>query len=264
METGFIIPSHINNELTFSVLKKTIDNAHLLYPTYSIIVIDDFSPEPLLYKLQEYSYVKVVMSHQKGLGELLPYYYLYHNKPFDRAIIIHDNNILCKEIPNIETINFIKFIKSFDTNKVEWGRTAIPVTEYSQKNNIITYDEMINDFANKMFTNIRFYDYFKEIYPQKEKWLICFGVQSVITYDFLKELQDKTNIIDLFPFIKTRMHRVLMECIFAIACFYTGKLNMENCSCLGKWGTPPMHWAVTDDGFSVVQDEWMIRYHFSR
>ena len=50
---------------------------------------------------------------------------------------------------------------------------------------------------------------------------------SIISYDYLNKLQEKTNLFSLMPFIKNRRDRMCIESIFAIACFYTGCISVE-------------------------------------
>ena len=56
-------------------------------------------------------------------------------------------------------------------------------------------------------------------YLEKEKWLGCFGIMSVITYDFLNILVDKYNIFSLLNVVKTREDRCSLERIFSILCY---------------------------------------------
>jgi len=62
-------------------------------------------------------------------------------------------------------------------------------------------------------------------FPRPDKWYGCFGAQSYINHDFLLQINNKYNIINLVRTIKNRSDRCCLERI--IGCiFFTESNNL--------------------------------------
>jgi len=140
-----------------------------------------------------YVIVFLVESEYKGCGELLGYYYFYKYKLFDKAVIMHDSVFIQNRI-DFESINKVKFLWHFLHNWDEW----------KQEKSLLC----------KLYNPEALLDY----YDKTEKWYGCFGVMSVIDYNFLQVLVDKYNLFNLLHFIKNRMDRCNTERVFGLLC----------------------------------------------
>ena len=82
---------------------------------------------------------------------------------------------------------------------------------------------------------------------KKQYWKGCFGLMSVIEYDFLKKL---SVLFVLMDHIKSRRHRCCLERIFAVMCFYHYPPLMRNPSFLGDIQYEyPQKWDYTFDRY---------------
>lgn len=64
-------------------------------------------------------------------------------------------------------------------------------------------------------------EFINDFYDNKE-WYGCFGVQTIITYNFICKIQEKYKIFNLITFIDNRNKRMCFERIFSVLC------TMEN------------------------------------
>lgn len=244
-EFGIVIPSLIINDKTLNALIHQIELLHSYYPYTQIVIIDDYSVINLQEVLSKYSFIIVILSFQKGLAELLPYYYLYYYHIFHKMLFISDKYFM-KDKLDVSSINSIKFIRYSNNHLTDWSIIEEPLTEYNIANGIKTHDDKILDLMKQCYkVDHPFYKYFLNIYFQKEKWVVCFSIMSVITITYLIKLQSLTNIMCIFPNIKTRRDRMAMESIFAIACLYTGEIDMNDISYHGIWKN--MQWNENGD-----------------
>ena len=201
---GFIFTRHVNSNETNEYWKECIRCIRKHYQNNIIMVIDDNSSvEYITNDNVDLRNCFIIQSEYPKRGEILAYYYFYKYKLFEKAVIIHDSVFLQQDISQeVNSVNNVNFLWHF-------------------KN---PYDD---NFATEMFFISQLkYDYNQEnitsltnIYLQREKWLGCFGVMSVITYNFLNILVDKYNIFNLLNVVKTREDRCSLERIFAILCY---------------------------------------------
>lgn len=190
---GFIFTRHIIDNKTNEYWKENIKCIRQFYKN-DIIIIDDKSNDNFVENFAKDDSITIIKSDFPGVGELLPYYYLYINKYFDKAIIIHDSTFIQKDIGKTEGINFLwNFSHKWDNDK-----KTINIIE---KSNMNYKDEIIH------------------YYKQKELWTGCFGLQTVIEYNFVVLLQGKFNIFSLIRVIKNRQDRCCIERIFGVLCF---------------------------------------------
>lgn len=225
--TGFIIPSYIASEKHLDILREGIRKIRL-YHDYPIVIINDHSPIDISALSRDFNNVTIELSLMKARGEMNPYLHYYVNKYFDTAIIIHDSMHLKKKLENIDKITDFKFIRYFTNHRLHWAFIPEPQTDYNKRFAIKNHDDLVFRLIEKIKDkNKSFYDFCKGIYYKKDEWIGCFGIQSIMSWNFLNELQAKTNVLDLMEFMKDRRDRMAMESIFALACLYVKDSNLE-------------------------------------
>jgi len=266
-EFGIIIISYQINDNTFIVLKKGIEHIIELYPNVPIIVIDDYSPIPIKNRLESYSNVKVALSDKKGLAEIAPYIYMNNYKPFKKVLILHDKYHILKPIDLLYSEQPIRFVKYANNHIRDWSNIEESPTEYNIINNIRTHDDKIIDFVKNTYdVNHPFYEYFMNIYSNKQEWTVCLGIMSFITLEFIEELQEKTNLMNIIEKLNDRRDRMVLESLFTIQCLYTGKIDLTtiyNTAIYGEWGLN-MQWKKDENDISYVSDNTCNCYHFGR
>jgi hypothetical protein len=217
---GFIIPSYVATQEHYNILKEGVQKIRQFH-NWPIIIINDHSPWNIN-DLTCIPNIKIELSLKKGGGEMNPYLHYYLNHYFDIAIIIHDSMHLNCKLKNINEIDTVKFLRHFTIHRMLWEKIEEPITEYNKTNNIKNHDDLINHLVDITAKNAnpKFHNFFATIYPQKNVWVGCWGVQSIITWQFLDKLHKKTNFLDFVDVIKNRRDRMAMESIFALACLY--------------------------------------------
>jgi len=205
---GFIMIRHINSKETaqywlnsYICLRKYYNNP--------ILIIDDNSDEKFLNE-QHINLIdcKIIKSEFIGGGEILPYYYFYKLKPFEKAIIIHDSVFINQYI---DFSNSNIFLWHFDTHAYDDDNLALSIMS-KLKNS----EELI------------------KFYLQKNMWVGCFGVMSIITLETINLINDKYDLLILVNIIKNRNDRMILERIMATIMFKELCLKKENVSIFGE------------------------------
>jgi len=194
---GFIILRHVNSELTNNYWKESYKCIRKFYPNNKIVIIDDNSDYKLINEEEKLINCEIIKSEFPKRGELLPYYYFYKNRFFDKAIIIHDSVFIQKYINfNNDNNNNVKFLWHFrNRNYDDHENTKILISKLNNKDRLL------------------------DIYLNNGNWLGCFGVMSVIKHDFLKQIVDKYSLFNLIDYILCRNNRCSLERIFAVVCY---------------------------------------------
>lgn len=201
-QPGFIILRHVNNEVTNYYWNHCYDCIRKYYPENLILILDDNSnynyiTERTLYK------TTIINSEYHGRGELLPYYYYLDNKLFDTAFIIHDSAFINTYIDL--NVNKYKIMWEFEH---EWD-------QIEDETNMI---KLFNDKELLCF------------YENKDLWKGCFGGMTIITHDYLMQINNKYDISKLLECVLTRYNRCSFERV--LACLL--QKNEPNKSLLGN------------------------------
>jgi hypothetical protein len=216
---GFVITRHVKSEETNKLWLMCIQQIRKFHPLQKIIIIDDNS---------NYDFVKnetnldltnciTIDSEFKGRAELLPYYYFYKNKWFDKMIFIHDSVFINKKI-DVSNIKDVKFLWYFDGGEGDGPDTPIHI------------EKLIN------YTNTNYTNEFISLYHNSNKWKGCWGVMSVIEYNYLKYLADKYNFLELINHITNRFDRGTLERIFGIMCNFENPNMINDISNISIYG----------------------------
>ena len=189
MSLGFIILRCVNTKVTDSYWIECYNCIRKFYPTNKIIIIDDNSDYTLVSNHVELEYTTVINSEFKGAGEILPYYYYLKNNLFDRAVVLHDSVFIQK---HVDFGTFDRFLWEFNNHSFD---------------NIPDETRLINAIGYDNENLLKFY--------HDQKWYGCFGVMSIISFNFLTLLDKKYNFLNLVTLIKNRQDRMALERVFA-------------------------------------------------
>ena len=185
---GFIILRHIFDEKTDRYWQLCYDKIREFYPENPIMIVDDNSNPTYVTTNKQLDNTFIVQSEYPKRGELLPYIYYLKHKFCDSVCIVHDSVYFQKKLDL--TVNKYKFLWEFEHH---WDQIK---------------DET---FMIATFDNVPLY----EFYRNKRLWKGCFGAMSIITHDFLSEVNSKFNLERLIPAIQTRYNRCSFERVIA-------------------------------------------------
>jgi hypothetical protein len=189
MSFGFIILRHVTTEQTNKLWTECYDCIRQFYPFNKILIIDDFSDYKYIDTNKPLSDTLIIQTEFKGRGELLPYYYYLQNKLFDYAVIIHDSVFIQKHI-YFKREN--QFIWSFEHH----------------------WDHLYH--YTKLISKLKHQEIISSVLKNINLWKGCFGVMSVITHDFLCDMNNTFNIANLIESTVSREDRMCLERVFAV------------------------------------------------
>ena len=191
MTNGFIILRHVNNKDTDMYWKLCYKSIRKYYLENYIMIIDDNSNYDILDTVYEKTLynTKIIKSEYPGRGELLPYYYYLHNKLFDTAVIIHDSVFINSKLDM--SVNKYKLLWEFEHN---WDQ---PIDEIQMIKLLNNSKELLDFHFNRAL------------------WKGCFGGMSIITHDYLTEINNNYDLSKLLPYVKTRYNRMSFERVIA-------------------------------------------------
>lgn len=198
---GFIILRNIINSTTNEYWKECYRCIRRLYPDNRILIIDDnsnkrFTSNELL------NNTMIIESEFPKRGEFLPYYYYLRTNFCEKVVILHDSMFIKKYINFNSLVNDYRILIHFGKEFIN-DRESFP----SQLNMLRALNSpKLNNFYNKKDNNY---------------WSGCFGSMSVITYNYLKQIDDEFRLEKLIPVIKNRIDRCGFERI--IGCLLQSK-----------------------------------------
>lgn len=216
VDFGFIIIRYVINDETNSFWTKCYKSIRKFYKN-KIVIIDDNSKKQFIKDIPLENTI-IVNSEYPKRGELLPYYYYYHNKYFDRAVVFHDG---------IEVKRYYNYGNIFNYNG--YGKL------FSFENKSYKIDL---DFFKTYCDNIKNGDKILKYHEENINNLTgCFGIMYVIDYDFLVNIEKEYNFLNLINHINTRKKRQTLE-RFSATLFkkYCIDNNIKTCEyILGKF-----------------------------
>jgi len=183
---GFIILRNVNSEKTNKYWIECYTCIRKFYPTNKILIIDDNSNTDFLTEIP-LTNTEIINSEFKNCGELLPYIYYLKHKFEERVVVLHDSVFIRKHI--------------------DFGTDNISLWEADLN------DKDVHDIAllKKLSNSHVLIDLY-----HSNKWKVCFGGMSVISYDFLVELNSKYNFSNLIDYITCRKDRMAFERILGL------------------------------------------------
>jgi len=212
---GIIILRHVKNIEQNKLWYFSYECARKIYPNIKIMIVDDNSDYEYITNQNKLINTIIIRSEYSGRGELLPYYYLFKTKIFDKALIIHDTSFICNYI-NIDINDNIKFL---------WQ-----VSHY--------YDELLAGYKidNTMNKPVLKYlnhsddllTYYNRRNEENPPWYGVFGVMSIVKRSFINVLHTKYNLFNVFNYVKVRRNRAEMERIFGLLCCYENNISDKN------------------------------------
>jgi len=191
-DIGFIISRCVKTKEHNFLYKECYNAIRKYHPNVKIVFIDDNTDKAIL-ENYPMTNVEIIQSEYPGAGEYLPYYYLLQRKLFKKAVLMQDSMILQTEIP-FDTVGSYKFLFYYTPAEMD-----------KPPNDLIEKTKVPNELLS--------------VYTDR-KWVGCWGSSIIITYDFLKKIEDEVGILCWKDLINNRDMRISLETAIALVCIY--------------------------------------------
>ena len=260
---GFIIPTKIDNIHVLERVKTNLSSIISLYPSNKIVLINDGSSENLdQLLLNKNITILNVPNGKQGKGEFLPYYYFYHNKFFDIAIIIND---CCKALKRIDEISYdFEYIFYFNYHH-GWGTSVCPDNVNRSK----THEDEILRILYRLDTEKSRKTSIINKYHDKHTWNCCYASMSIISHEMIKELCEKYDFDKLYDLISTRRDRMCLESIIGVYKGLSTKSITRNLALCGHMANSIVDHVVNDEEtqtqpYQTIYGEYFIKESWGR
>lgn len=216
----FIIPSFCNTQIHLIQLERCLNSIRKFHNN-KIIVIDDHSPLHIKDITSKFENIELILSPNKGAGDMSTYeVFLNETSSSETAVIFQDSMTLESALEHIEQIKDINYIWYFTNHRLLWDKIKEEQTQYNLLCNIQTHDDLIKHCIFKFSDKIDFKNFIQQHYHEKDKWSGCFGCLSIINKQFLKLLNEKTDIIQILKHMNNNRTRRAAESVFSLACTF--------------------------------------------
>ena len=215
---GFIITRKVVSKLTNEYWKACYKSIRTHYKENMVVIIDDHSDYSFIDDFPVHNTIFINSTLHAGIGELLAYYYFHTYHFFEKAVIIHDS-VFIQHYIDFNSVEHIRFLFDFEH-------------QYCADNKEVIYSLISLSDKKELLKN--FYD--------NGNWVGCFGIMSVISYNFLDKVVKSYNFINMIMGVTEREERCAMERIFALCCFleypnlYNSPSFFGNIHSYIKWG----------------------------
>lgn len=196
-DLGFIILRHVSDIRSKELWYLSYQCVRKLYPENPILIIDDHS---------NYNYIDIniekklinttiIENTKPGRGEILPYLYYLENKIAEKIIFLQDSTFITKKI-DVSNIKNFKSLWYFKHKYDRYCSTRGNFTVLLSK--LLNGDKLIKFMVNE------------------NKWFGSTGAQTIISYDYLKKIDNMYDLKRVQYYIKKRRQRMDFERILSI------------------------------------------------
>ena len=200
-ERGIIILRHVKNSEQDRLWKECLRCIRAIDQEITIMIIDDDSDLSMINMEDTKELLQntiTIRSEYPRCGEILGYYYMYKLRIFKKAMVMHDSVFLMRMKEEWWTdIEYCKFLWYFSDHC--WD-------DVKEETRLI---QMLDQHE----------DMLAHFYPKKHLWMGCFGMQALVSLEFVDRIQKKYNLFRLLPVICSRADRIHMERV--LGCLFT-------------------------------------------
>lgn len=190
---GFIMLRCVRSEADNEMWQECYKCIRKLYPNRLVIVDDNSNPDFLKSAVELVNCTIIQSEFSGGQAELLPYYYFHKLQLFKHCVILQDAT----------------FIRDY----IDWKKyTQYPVT------NLWNFHISQNKLVNSLTPHLQNSQIIEKWFRDSSIWGGCFGLMTVMSWEFLNELQEKTNFLGLVNVVSKREHRYELEKLFGCIC----------------------------------------------
>jgi hypothetical protein len=189
-----IMVRHVKTPEDNKYWKESYQYIRKWYPEVKLIIIDDNSKEAENIELEN---TEIIQSEYPGRAELLPYYYFHKYHFAEKALVIHDSLFINSRF-DFDNVKNFEFIWDFEHT---WDDTDVT-------------PQILRKFPNG--------ENLVDLYNKKNLWKGCYGVMSIISWDFLEKMNKELGLFNiLLDIITDRANRMRLERIWGVLCTYS-------------------------------------------
>lgn len=193
-EFGFIMTRYVRSVVHNELWRENYRCLRQHFPTTPILIIDDYSDLTLVDQNFTMTNAAIIYSElPPGKGEILPYYYFYHKRPFNKAVMLNDGMLLQAREPlrsAILSTSDYRFLWHFD----EFRDNELTEQLY-----------LISTLKHEV------QDQVQTLRLQKDKWMGCFSSASIMTWEFVAHMHHTYGFLDVAAAIQSRADRMGLE-----------------------------------------------------
>jgi hypothetical protein len=206
---GFIILRHVNSALTNHYWKECCRCIRQFHKE-KIVIIDDNSNYDYI-DAHEFADVEVIQSEFPKRGEVLPYYYMHRRRLFEKAVILHDGMFIKRPMYEYATgVSDFQFLWHFVDHTCDDADERVIMGKMNDSDDLV------------------------KLHPNNNIWDGCFGATTIMTFDFLNQMEQRHGFLDVCIDVTTdRRHRCMFERIIACLCISNMTNPRRNVSVLG-------------------------------
>ena len=194
-DVGFIVTRCVRKPEHNMLYQDCYAAIRKFHPDLKIVFIDDNSDKTILEEIPMVN-VEIIQSEYPAAGEFLPYYYLLTRRLFSKAIIMQDSMILNTRIPYETVDDYIFFYYGL------YGKNEI------------------HPMVKELLRTTKIPDTLKDFYNNESSPQSCWGTCSIMTLNFLQEIEDKVGILQWKSQINNRGYRMALESAMGLICTY--------------------------------------------
>lgn len=190
------ISRHMNNETTSKYWLYNYEHIRSIYKNIRIVIIDDNSHNKFLKKDNLYKDINFIYSENKRRGELLPFYYYFHNPKTKYAIMIHDSFFIHHEI-----------------HRIIFENDYIPLWNFKSH----VYFNNLHYHIKHILSKMKNSDKIISKFENRASWVGNFGAMCIISHKRIREINEKFNFLNvMMNEINSREKRMTIERILPI------------------------------------------------
>lgn len=194
-EFGFIMTRCVRSAVHNELWRENYCCLRRHFPTAPILIIDDYSDLTLVdldFTIDRHTTI-MYSDLPPGKGEILPYYYFYHRRPFRKAVMLNDGMLLQSREPlwsAIQRTSDYRYLWHFDDFRDNEADEQLYL--------ISTLKPEVQDGL-------------RSLRLRPDEWTGCFSSASIMTWDFLAATHQTYGLLDMVPAIEGRRDRMGLE-----------------------------------------------------
>jgi hypothetical protein len=198
-EFGFIMTRCVRLPVHNELWRENYRCLRRHFPTTPILIIDDYSDLTLVDQHFPMTNAAILYSDlPPGKGEILPYYYFYHRRPFRKAVMLNDGMLLQRREPLWSAIQHTSDFTCL------WNFDEFRDNELEEQLHLIS--ALKADIQGRL----------RALRLDMNRWTGCFSSASIMSWEFVARIHKAYGLLDMVSAIQTRADRMGLERVLGL------------------------------------------------